>query len=654
MFASDIHSNDNDNPDRPSDDHEVEPDDLQPAESKLWATYSPDDNKLRLYARERLDPATYERVREAGFIWAPRQEHFVAPAWSPERADLLGDLCGEIGDDDSSLVDRAELRAERFASYESRRSTEANDAREAVSAITDHIPLGQPILVGHHSERRARRDAERIEKGMRRAVHLWEAAEYWQRRAKSALQHAKYKERADVRYRRIKTLEAEVRRLEASFTPAPKVAPSTYEGKTMVWVGATARGGQWVEEATLPAIRERAQRWLDHLAKRLAYEHAMLGEQGGVATDHHDLAVGGRVLVRQEWLTIVRVNRSQGRIVSVTTNARYGRVKGVEEITAYEAPSEEAVQQVKAATKQPPLCNFPVDGALTITQDQWTAVYRDHKRSKLIKATDSHGAYRQREVDGFVARRLGYDGSVTQWSTVPVYLRDAKRVDPPPLGTDASPPARIPAPQTLTAPAPARERTHDDAAAFGALREQLKLGVRAVAAPQLFVTPPAIAQRMVALADPQLGDRLLEPSAGTGNLLRALPGCTPFGERRQWFLEVVAVEKDERLAAGLAVAGLANEVICCDFLACTDLGSFDVVLMNPPFVDAQDVAHIKHAHLMLKPGGRLVAICANGPRQHAALRSLVDACGGTWEELLEGSFASSGTDVRAVLLTLIR
>ncbi|STF24207.1 Uncharacterised protein [Escherichia coli] len=35
------------------------------------ATYSPDDNKLRLYAVSRLDPETYKKVHDAGFRWAP-------------------------------------------------------------------------------------------------------------------------------------------------------------------------------------------------------------------------------------------------------------------------------------------------------------------------------------------------------------------------------------------------------------------------------------------------------------------------------------------------------------------------------------------------------------------------------------------------------
>ena len=44
------------------------------------ATYSPDDNKLRLYASLRLDEETYSLINKAGFRWAPKQKLFVAPA----------------------------------------------------------------------------------------------------------------------------------------------------------------------------------------------------------------------------------------------------------------------------------------------------------------------------------------------------------------------------------------------------------------------------------------------------------------------------------------------------------------------------------------------------------------------------------------------
>src|SRR5688572_639989 len=154
------------------------------------ATYSPDDNKLRLYPAHRLSAEDYARIRAAGFKWAPKQELFVAPKWTPEREDLLIEWCGEIDDEDQSLTERQEARAERFEGYHERRSQDAEQARRGVAAIADNIPLGQPILVGHHSERRARKDAQRIEDGMRKTIKLWETAQYWTRRAEGAIRHA--------------------------------------------------------------------------------------------------------------------------------------------------------------------------------------------------------------------------------------------------------------------------------------------------------------------------------------------------------------------------------------------------------------------------------------------------------------------------------
>lgn len=45
--------------------------------SSMSATYSPEDNKLRLYPAGCLDSETYARVKAAGFIHAPKQGLFV-------------------------------------------------------------------------------------------------------------------------------------------------------------------------------------------------------------------------------------------------------------------------------------------------------------------------------------------------------------------------------------------------------------------------------------------------------------------------------------------------------------------------------------------------------------------------------------------------
>jgi len=94
------------------------------------ATYSPEDNKLRLYPAYRLDAEDYAKVKAAGFKWAPKQELFVAPKWTPQREDLLLEMCGEIGDEDYSPEERA--------AYERQLIHECIPVAEAVLRTTDY------------------------------------------------------------------------------------------------------------------------------------------------------------------------------------------------------------------------------------------------------------------------------------------------------------------------------------------------------------------------------------------------------------------------------------------------------------------------------------------------------------------------------------
>lgn len=267
------------------------------------ATYSPEDNKLRLYSESRLDKDLYARVKELGFKWAPKQGFFVAPMWTPQRNDILLELCGEIGDEDKSLVERSEERAERFEGYQENRAKDAERAHTGVSAITDNIPFGQPILIGHHSEKHARKDAQRIESGMRKAVKMWETSEYWARRAQGALNHAKYKELPEVRARRIKGLEADKRKQERTKKEAEgflqaylsqdieatklKSILSNYGGGLNYDnQRALDKGELSLNDALTMAIKTKqstiswCNRWIEHYVNRLAYEIAMLDEQG--------------------------------------------------------------------------------------------------------------------------------------------------------------------------------------------------------------------------------------------------------------------------------------------------------------------------------------------------------------------------------------
>lgn len=82
--------------------------------------------------------------------------------------------------------DRKEARVERYEARAAKAQAESNAASKAAHDILRYIPPGQPILVGHHSERRHRRDLEKSDRNMRKSVEASEKAAYYAGRAESA------------------------------------------------------------------------------------------------------------------------------------------------------------------------------------------------------------------------------------------------------------------------------------------------------------------------------------------------------------------------------------------------------------------------------------------------------------------------------------
>jgi hypothetical protein len=77
-------------------------------------------------------------------------------------------------------------RIERMRARAGKLATESAASLEKAHQIGSHIPLGQPILVGHHSERRHRRDIARIDSAMRKGVEAHRESEALAHRADSA------------------------------------------------------------------------------------------------------------------------------------------------------------------------------------------------------------------------------------------------------------------------------------------------------------------------------------------------------------------------------------------------------------------------------------------------------------------------------------
>jgi Domain of unknown function (DUF3560) len=97
--------------------------------------------------------------------------------------------------------DRREARAERLRAWADKRDARSAAAFNAAHVIADGIPFGQPILVGHHSERRARRDVDRIHNGMRAGIEHADKAAAMRSRADNiehAADHAIYSDDPDA------------------------------------------------------------------------------------------------------------------------------------------------------------------------------------------------------------------------------------------------------------------------------------------------------------------------------------------------------------------------------------------------------------------------------------------------------------------------
>lgn len=188
---------------------------------------------------------------------------------------------------------------------------------------------------------------------------------------------------------------------------------------------------------------------------------------------------------------------------------------------------------------------------------------------------------------------------------------------------------------------------------------------RDVAADLAFYWTPEEAARLLVHGDDRRhtghhfkpGQRVLEPSAGEGHLVRQLIGHG---------LSVHAVEvsadrhhKLRRYAGDGVTAEQAN------FLEVEPRPVFDHVVMNPPFSGRHWMKHVRHAFEFLAPGGRLSAILPASAeikedREHLAFRRWASQNPARrwdhrqWEELPAESFSEAGTRINTVILRLGR
>lgn len=163
-----------------------------------------------------------------------------------------------------------------------------------------------------------------------------------------------------------------------------------------------------------------------------------------------------------------------------------------------------------------------------------------------------------------------------------------------------------------------------------------------------FPTPSKVIDRMIEESDIESGMKVLEPSAGKGNIAERIRK-----EHKDVTLDVV--EYNNTLHDYLKSQDF--NVVGEDFLQFE--GKYDRIIMNPPFEKGQDIDHVQHAYNLLEPGGRVVAIMSEGPffrgdKKATGFREWLEENGGVSDKLEGGSFKDSerSTGVATRMVTI--
>lgn len=290
---------------------------------RLGAWYFPRNRRVLL--RSQLD-ALVVRLTNAGFEAEVELEE------------------AEVEIREALRAERIEGRQEALENKAERRDKESDAHLARAHMIGQSIPFGQPILVGHHSEGRHRKDIERIDTSMRKGMEAYRESKETQRRADASRANEAARMTAPVTLRRIERLGAELRILQRRIVPCPtsgrKMKPeaSGQQVTCSVCYHPKVVGEDLLyphHGAPTGAELVRVQEMIAALEADIAFwqGHIATLEAGGVKLwGPDDVKKGDYVQSRFGWHLVVRVNKKSVSVkteYSWTDTLPYSEMKGV-------------------------------------------------------------------------------------------------------------------------------------------------------------------------------------------------------------------------------------------------------------------------------------------------------------------------------------
>ncbi len=181
--------------------------------------------RLREYGRTQRQPFRWSRNLDCWYLPHSRDHATYTPS-----LELLAQRLRDKGFEVTLTVNNADRRsfseaeqereekaggrADRFGEYAANAAQSSEAAWKKSHDISERFAFGQPILVGHHSEGRARRDHARMDDAMRKSISESDRAAHWTGRAQAAANYQQFKKDPGRTLRRLDKLRADLRAVE--------------------------------------------------------------------------------------------------------------------------------------------------------------------------------------------------------------------------------------------------------------------------------------------------------------------------------------------------------------------------------------------------------------------------------------------------------
>lgn len=185
-------------------------------------------------------------------------------------------------DVEQDRLERAEARAQHFAGKSEQLHAQAEQLHARAQGASSHIPFGQPILVGHHSEGRDRRTRDQISRTYDKAFATFDEANAAAEAAERATQ-ATAPDSAPAISRRLNRLSEALRAWETNYAGERATPRSTAE---------------------IARLQDRIQYWTQQRQQLIDTGQAVDYSRENIAPD--DLVSTGH----RSWYYVVRANKT--------------------------------------------------------------------------------------------------------------------------------------------------------------------------------------------------------------------------------------------------------------------------------------------------------------------------------------------------------